>query len=510
MTRSVTDNSPVLGEPKAGADAREHVLIWFLCFAAAFRVFIFSAAFPFFSNVDEYLHFDLITQYSHGHIPRTFNRLTEETLDWIVPYASPEFLSAPNEFPNGKFPKPLWRQSGPEVEPEMAATRAAWSDQVNFESSQPPLYYALASAWWWIGKHIGFAGLQSLYWIRFLNALLLAIVVWMGYLTARTIAPEHIELRLGVPLLLAFIPQNVFYTINNDVLSPVCFGALFLLVLQWLRAETHSVWLGVGTGLAIAATYLTKLSNLPFIGVALLIIALQLRRITWRTSASGLATLAALLVCAAIPIGTWMWWNKMHFGDVIGSTAKIGLLGWSQKPFAAWWQHPIFTPGGVWLFWSNLIASFWRGELTWHGRLLNWGFVDWFFVISSLVFLFSAMTGVASRSAFSTFQRQAIASAILVWLAGIFFLALLSIQFDFGESTGPTRIHPYFTAGRLLSGALIPFALMYVFGIAFLLRRTKGAVSPLSIIVGIVAVTAVSEIAVNHVVFASEHNWFHR
>jgi hypothetical protein len=30
-------------------------------------VFIFSAAFPFFSNVDEDLHFDLITQYSHGH-----------------------------------------------------------------------------------------------------------------------------------------------------------------------------------------------------------------------------------------------------------------------------------------------------------------------------------------------------------------------------------------------------------------------------------------------------------
>src|SRR5215472_10837952 len=283
MTRSETDNSPVLSEPKAGADAREHVLIWLLCFAAAFRVFIFSAAFPFFSNVDEYLHFDLITQYTHGGIPRTFNRLTEEALDWIVPYASPEFLSAPNEFQNGKFPKPLWKQSGPEVEAEIAATRAAWSDQVNFESSQPPLYYALASAWWWIGKHIGFAGLQSLYWIRFLNALLLAIVVWMGYLTARTIAPERIELRLGVPLLLAFIPQNVLYTINNDMLSPVSFGVLFLLLLQWLRAETHSVWLGVATGLAIAATYLTKLSNLSFIGVVLLVITLKLPRITWRT-----------------------------------------------------------------------------------------------------------------------------------------------------------------------------------------------------------------------------------
>jgi Na+/H+-dicarboxylate symporter len=55
--------------------------------------------------------------------------------------------------------------------------------------------------------------------------------------TARTVAPENLDLRIGVPLLLAFIPQNVFYAMNNDVLSPIYFGALFLCVLQWLRAK---------------------------------------------------------------------------------------------------------------------------------------------------------------------------------------------------------------------------------------------------------------------------------
>ena len=510
MTRPEPDNPRVLAKLKAFTNRRESVLIWLLCFAAALHVFIFSAALPFFSNVDEYLHFDLITQYSRGHVPRSFDRLNEETLNWIVPYASPEFLSPPEEFQNGRFPTPLWKQSGPEVDLEMAATRAAWSGQVNFESSQPPLYYALASTWWWIGKRIGFAGLESLYWIRFLNVLLIAIVVWMGYLTARTIFPDRMELRIGVPLLLAFIPQNVFFTINNDMLSPVCFGMLFLLVLQWLRVERYPLWLGAATGLAIAASYLTKLSNLPFIGVAVVVIAVKLSRATRRTSGSGLTALAALLICAAIPIGIWMVWNKVHFDDLTGSTAKIGLLGWRRKPMAAWWQHPIFTPGGLWVFWSSLIASFWRGELIWHGRFLKWRFVDWFFAISSTVLLLSAIKGIAKQSCFSSFQRQAIASAIIVWLAGIFFLAVLSIQFDFGESTGPTRVHPYFTAGRLLSGALIPFALTYVSGIAFLFRRAKGAVLPLSVIVGIVLVIALSEIAVNHVVFASEHNWFHR
>ena len=47
-----------------GAVRREQqLLILLLSVVAAVRVFIFSAAFPFFSNIDEDLHFDLITQY---------------------------------------------------------------------------------------------------------------------------------------------------------------------------------------------------------------------------------------------------------------------------------------------------------------------------------------------------------------------------------------------------------------------------------------------------------------
>ena len=166
-------------ESKAFVAAKERVLILLLCVTAALRVFILSAAFPFFGNIDEDLHFDLITQYSHAQVPRSFDRLKEETLNWIVPYASPEFMFPPGQFPNGKFPVPLWKEPWSKVEPEIASTRAAWSSEINFESSQPPLYYALASAWWWLGKYFGLAGLQSLYWIRFLNVSLVAMMVWL-------------------------------------------------------------------------------------------------------------------------------------------------------------------------------------------------------------------------------------------------------------------------------------------------------------------------------------------
>src|SRR5690349_3765680 len=97
-------------ESKAFVAVNERVLILLLCITAALRVFIFSAAFPFFSNIDEDLHFDLIMQYSHAQVPRSFDRLKEETLNWIVPYASPEFLFPPEHFPEGKFPAPLWKE----------------------------------------------------------------------------------------------------------------------------------------------------------------------------------------------------------------------------------------------------------------------------------------------------------------------------------------------------------------------------------------------------------------
>ena len=496
------------GESAAVTDRKELALISLLCFAAAFRVFIFSAGFPFFSNIDEDLHFDLITQYSHARLPRTFDLLKDESLTWIVPYASPEFLQRPDQFPDAKFPPPLWKQSPSEAAPELAATEAAWSTEINFQSSQPPMYYALASVWWRIGQRIGLTGIQALYWIRFLNVPLIAIVVWLGYVTARVIAPERVDLRIGVPLLLAFISQNVFYAINNDVLSPICFGALFLCLLQWLRAKTPSLSLGALTGLAIAATYLTKLSNLPLIAVALAAIIAKLASITRQKPGAGLITFAALILCAAIPIGGWMIWTKYQFGDLTGSTAKITLLGWTRKPFADWWHHPIFTPRGFWVFWSDLITNFWRGEVRWHSRSLSSGVADGFYAISSLVLLGAAVVGLRKQGGLSTFQRQAIAVAALTFVATVAFLVLLSIQFDFGNCINPSRAHPYFTSGRLLSGALIPFGLLYVYGVSSLLRRVS-AVLPLIVLGVIVAFVTTSEILINRVVFASEHNWFH-
>ena len=128
------------------------------------------------------------------------------------------------------------------------------------------------------------------------------------------------------------------------------------------------------TGLVVAAAYLTKLSNLPLIAVALVAVFVKLRADCAANAAFWVgARWVRSIICAAIPIGSWMVWTKYHFGDLTGSTAKITLLGWTRKPFGDWWQHPILRCVVFWMFWSNLMASFWRGEVSWHGRPMSWG-----------------------------------------------------------------------------------------------------------------------------------------
>jgi hypothetical protein len=202
-------------------------------------------------------------------------------------------------------------------------------------------------------------------------------------------------------------------------------------------------------------------------------------------------------------------WTKHNFGGLTGSTTKIALLGWTRKPLAGWWQHPIFTPRGLWVFWSDLLATFWRGEIKWLNEPLRSQIADGFYAISSLLFLCAALAGMRRRAGLSAFQRQALAIAGLSFLASVGFFALLSIQFDFGSCINPSREHPYFASGRLMSGALIPFALLYVYGLERLCRSLGAGRLSLLVLTVIMALVTASEIIVNRVAFASEHNWFH-
>src|ERR1039458_335144 len=261
---NAADSNP----PATFSESQERSIVWLLCLLAPIPVFVFSAAAPFFNNVDEQIHLDLAVKYSQGHIPRSLEPVSAEVVPYATLYGSPEYVGIPANFPGGQFPPPPWMQPLEKVRPALIAKTAVWRAVTNYEAAQPPLYYTLAALWWRLGKVCGFHDGRLLYWLRFLKLLVVAILVCGDLRAARLVLPICRFLRLGVPALLAFIPQSAFYSIQNDVLSPLAFGAAFILLVRLLRAEIPGVRLGTLTGLALAATFLPKISNLPLLAVS--------------------------------------------------------------------------------------------------------------------------------------------------------------------------------------------------------------------------------------------------
>jgi hypothetical protein len=499
----------IAGMPQPESNERKWILL--LCLLAAIHTFIFCAAFPFFNNVDEKLHFDLAVKYSHGEIPRSFATPCREAVQFISVYGTSEYAWSLEMLADKKIPPPPWTLPMDQTAQNLLAYEALSMEKVkNTEASQPPLYYTLAAGWWRFGKIFGMDGGHLLYWLRFMNILVIIALIWLGHFAARMIFPGNLFLRLGVPALIAFIPQTAFYSIQNDVLSPVCFGLAFILLIKFINAENPAIRLGTILGLALAATFLTKISNLPLLAVAGIFIALK----TWRLRKEGkiraaLPAVLSLVICTALPMMLWVVWCKINFGDFTGSKGKIQLLGWTHKPFVEWWHHPIFTPHGFWIFIRDLFATFWQGEILWYRQPLALPIIDLIYVALTFILIGVAAVNLLRKTKFIAVpQRAALWIGLASFIAVIAFSGFLSIIYDFHGCFYPSREHPYFTSGRLMLGALIPFMLLFVYGIDRALKKF-GETAKFLALAAMILFMLVSEIAIDWPVFSSQYNWFH-
>jgi len=337
-----------------------------------------------------------------------------------------------------------------------------------------------------------------------------AVLVWLGWVAARKIFPENVFIRLAVPALIAFLPQTTFYAINNDILTPLTFGVAFVFLLKVWDEENLSPRLALATGLSLAAAYLTKTSNLPLLAVAGVFLAVKLLRLSrsgelHRTFGPWLI----LFVSAVLPMAAWMVWCKINFGDLTGAGAKIQFLGWTHKPVAEWLHHPLFSAHGFWFFLKRNIATFWQGEMLWQRQPLANPTVDSAYVVLTLGALALTLAACLRRPLpFTTPQRAAMALAFLCVLAPFAFLALLSIKFDFQDCFYPSRGSPYFVSGRLMLGMLIPFLILFAYGLDRLMQYFEN-ITKFFVLVALLAFMLASEITINGVVFSNEYNWFH-
>lgn len=490
---------------------REGFCLVLLCLLAGLRVGFFAAAMPFWGNNDEVPHFDTLFRYAHGSVPRRLVRVDLQAAPTILAFRSPEILRSAADLGLKRFPPPIWTVPGISQSREFGGQSLALSATANVESTQPPLHYALQAGWYHLGHALGLRAGWHLYWLRFAHVPLVMALVWVGYAFCERRGPT---LRWGVPLLLAFWPQDVWYQISNDALSPLV-GAFALLALWRLRRETTLLRAGLA-GASVAAALLTKLPNLMFLPLLLWV--------TWQIAPRHRASAALLVPSALAPFGAWLLWNEINAGDWTNSADKIRVLNWTPKPVMQWLHHPLWMARGAWFFWSDTLHKLWRGEGTWHGVAFASPQWDGFYVLSSTLFLGAATvhwcrkriqgapraSGESPQSSEGSpcEQRSLDAACWATCAFGLLFLMLLSVSFDFGACFYPSRQVPFLTSGRLILGALLPLAILYVRGLEILTPKWRARHRLLLLGLGLLGVTA-GEVRLSRPAIASQFNWFH-
>jgi hypothetical protein len=376
------------------------------------------------------------------------------------------------------------------------------------EAHSPPLYYALAAAWYKLGQFAGLSPPRAAYWVRFFNIPLCIALIVATFGFCRAYFPWWIALT--APMLVAFFPSNMFFCIGSDVLSPLAVLLALWALLRW-HDEPANTLRSITAGLAVAAAILVKLTNVAVLvacGVVVIFRILGDRRKS-KEHRCDLRQPLLVLVSAGAPLAAWMLRNRIVLGDWTGNADKVRTLGWHVKPWGQLLDHPFFSFAGQQLFWRENIKSYFRGDLFWNGVIaMDYLPCTVFYCFSVLV----ALIGTAAilirhrRGADTSIYRVAMLSALMIVVSALL-PVWLSLRFDFGDCVYPSRSYPYFTSGRLISGTLVPVLALFAYGVAVVTRRRKLATAA---VIGVsVVMMVLPQIAFFAQVVRSPYNWFH-
>jgi len=487
-----------------------------ICGYAFLRILIFCAAFPLFNTLDEQDHLETVRNYAKGIAPGKALPLSDAEMARVFSlYGSPEYLISRQRLHVAGMDVPV-----PEMVPQVREAQFQrrfnyWVSQPVTEAQSPPAYYAVAGVWYKLGGLLGMRDWSLAYWVRFLNAILYAAFLWVAFLCVRENYRENSFLCVAVPGLLAVFPQDVFFGVNRDILSPLLAALALLLLFRESEKEAH--WQGnLIAGAALTGfAFLTDVSNFVLFGVVVSVLISVLRK----TSASGesrfdFVTIGASLLAGMLGPVLWMARNRAVMGDFTGSQAKVAYLGWTIKPWAEIWQHPIFTLHGAGYFLREVLLKYWRGELVWQGIPMRSAVMDEFYLVSTVLLMAVFAASVVQRDDLEervSGQRLPGLTALVCFylvFVSILFLAAISLPFDFHDCVYPSRQNPYFLSGRIISGTLLPFAVIYAGGFERLCRPLKRYIHPMVPFALICALIAGSEAVLRRDEFHSAFNFF--
>jgi hypothetical protein len=484
-------------------------IVILLCVYAAVRVWFFAAAFPLFNNVDEQSHFASINMFVEGQLPkRELPRFDPVSARIAAIYSSPEYLNPQDLLVRTGQDVPISRLPAGRREMRFRSEFAYWSRHVNFEAQAPPLYYLVAAGWYELGALAGITDWGLAYWIRFLNAPLYALLVWISHRFARAAFPANTFLFISIPALIAVFPQDVFFGINRDVMSgPLTAVALWLLMKAAVAgpAGYRPMFLGA---FVVGLTFLVNLSNC--VAFAALLVALWFwLRSSDESRALKMGVAGGTAVAAIALPSAWILYNYLVLGDPTGSRAKVTYLGWTMKPVSGLVHHPLFSFDGLSYFLLELSEKFWRGEYVWHGLAMRAAAADWFYLLSSaLLALTFASHFLLRRKSLPRHEIMAGWQAFFLIAGSVLFMAAISLLFDFDGCVYPSRQKPFFVSGRIISGALLPFVMIYAGGLEMIAGRIRRWVHPLVLLGCVMVFVSISEALVRSRVLSSPFNFF--
>lgn len=295
------------------------------------------------------------------------------------------------------------------------------------EASQPPLYYYLSAAvtsWVdtsdmeqvrWLNPHVdngvitadgntnlaihdpAFSyeqgSLLAIRIVRILSVLLGACTVYLTYLIGREVAPQRPEIALGAAALNAFTPMFLFISgaVNNDNLAvPLASLGLLLLIRLVTKPSAKPMRDTLVIGSVIGCAVLTKQGTIGLIPLAWgTFFIYQWRQVQQQMAADTVADadtgrffrylLTALgksllqFVLLFIPIvliaGWWYWRNIQLYGDLLGWSAFIAVLGQRETPapLAQLWDERWGFMLSYWGLFGGVNVPMW----TWVYYLLN-------------------------------------------------------------------------------------------------------------------------------------------
>jgi len=482
-----------------------------MCCFALMRILIFAAAFPLFNNVDEQFHYEMVYRFAHGYMPeKELPRIDPEMARVFTLYGTSEYFTSQQLLRSAHMDTPIAGLPAQIREVQYRPLYDYWTQQRDMEAQSPPVYYLLAAVWLRIGERLGMKDWTLAYWVRFMNAIVYAIFVWISFLFTKEVVPGRVFLCVAVPTFLAVFPQDIFFGMNRDILSPLLTALALLLLFRTLKQ-------GVGSGYGLFAgaflvgiSFLTEVSNFLYFAVLAVVLYVLGTKAASSDDGARKATVIWIAGISALFLPMlWMLRNRLVLGDFTGSKAKTSQLGWTIKPWHDMLQHPIFSLTGINRFLADLIPVYWRGEYNWGGNPLKWGMADRFYVISSYFFIaIFALYLLRDSEVVDRLERLSAYVSLYLVLGSVLFLAAISLPYDFHQCFYPSRAYPYFVSGRIVNGSLLPFALIYLTGIEYLWRPIRKYVHPIFPVLAICVFIICAEISIRSPVFHSDFNFF--